>query len=67
MASFDLLMKIWSKAACCAIFKENMIQTLLEGEMPDFDAFDHVLEFCCLINSIIILAKKSMYLIKVFS
>ena len=45
MQKYELLMKIRSEAARWESFNIIMRRTLLEGEMPDFDALENELEF----------------------
>ena len=44
MVRYKLSMKIWSKAAHWEIFSNIIMQTSLEGEMPDFVDLENALE-----------------------
>ena len=44
MVRYKVLMKIWNKPAHWEIFNKIIMQTLLEGKMPDFVDLENTLE-----------------------
>ena len=53
MVNYKLMMKIWSKVARWETINKIIMQTLFEGEMPDFDDLENALELDELIEDMV--------------